>query len=65
MAGGAPIPIPTSDLEEKILSIKDLERAASKKLDKSTRGNRLIFLHGWLNCCFTGFRLPSLWLVIN
>ena len=56
MAGGAPIPVPTSDFEEKILSIKDLERAASKKLEKNTRGNRLVILHEWLDFYFTGFR---------
>ena len=39
MAGGAPIPVPTSDPDEKILSIADLEKAASKKLDKTARGN--------------------------
>ena len=38
MAGGAPVPIPTTDLDEKILSIKDLERVASKKLEKTARG---------------------------
>ena len=43
MAGGAPIPIPTADLDEKILSIKDLEKAASKKLAQSLKGNRPVF----------------------
>ena len=43
MAGGAPIPIPTADLDEKILSIKDLEKAASKKLAQSLKGNRPLF----------------------
>ena len=41
MAGGAPIPIPTSDVDEKILSIEDLKNAASRKLGQSARGNRL------------------------
>lgn len=41
MAGGAPVPIPISDPDEKILSIKDLEKAGSKKLEKNVRGNRL------------------------
>ena len=43
MAGGAPVPIPTSDLAEKILSIKDLERAASKKLGRTARGKMCPF----------------------
>ena len=43
MAGGAPIPIPTADLDEKILSVKDLEKAASKKLAQSLKGNRSLF----------------------
>lgn len=43
MAGGAPVPVPTSDPDQKILSIADLERAASKKLGKSARGNRQAF----------------------
>ncbi|KAM0803732.1 (S)-2-hydroxy-acid oxidase [Usnea florida] len=35
---GAPVPVPTSsDLDEKILSIADLEKAASKKLGKNAR----------------------------
>lgn len=38
MAGGGPVPIPTSDPNEKILSIADLEKAASKKLEKTARG---------------------------
>ena len=40
MAGGAPIPIPTANLDEKILSIKDLEKAANKKLAQSLKGKR-------------------------
>ena len=44
MAGGAPIPVPTSDPDEKILSIADLEKAASKRLGKSARGNRQSFI---------------------
>ena len=44
MAGGAPVPVPTSDPDQKILSIADLEKAASKKLGKSARGNRMSFL---------------------
>ena len=44
MAGGAPIPVPTSDPDEKILSIADLEKAASKKLDKTARGNTHILV---------------------
>ena len=47
MAGGAPIPIPTADLDEKILSIKDLEKAASKKLAQSLKGNRPPFSSCW------------------
>lgn len=43
MAGGGPIPVPTSDPDQKILSIADLEKAASKKLEKSARGNRPVF----------------------
>lgn len=38
MAGGAPVPVPTSDPDEKILSIADLEKAASTKLGKTARG---------------------------
>lgn len=38
MAGGAPVPVPTSDPDQKILSIVDLEKAASKKLGKNARG---------------------------
>ena len=39
MAGGAPIPVPVSrDPDEIILSIADLEKAASKKLGKSAKG---------------------------
>ena len=42
MAGGAPVPIPVPEREDKILSIKDLERAASKKLGKTAGGKGLI-----------------------
>ena len=38
MAGGAPVPIPVPESREIILSIKDLEKAASKKLGKSAGG---------------------------
>lgn len=38
MAGGAPVPVPTSDPDEKILSIADLEKAASTRLGKTARG---------------------------
>ena len=38
MAGGAPVPIPVPEREDKILSIKDLEKAASKKLGKTAGG---------------------------
>ena len=38
MAGGGPVPVPTSDPDQKILSIADLEKAASEKLEKSARG---------------------------
>ena len=42
---GAPVPVPTSsDLEEKILSIKDLEKAASKKLGRNARGEGWVFV---------------------
>ena len=47
MAGGAPIPIPTADLDEKILSIKDLEKAASKKLAQGLKGKRSLFSSCW------------------
>lgn len=42
MAGGAPVPVPTtSDPDQKkILSIADLEKAASEKLGKSARGKK-------------------------
>lgn len=42
MAGGAPVPVPTtSDPDrKKILSIADLEKAASEKLGKSARGKK-------------------------
>ena len=38
MAGGAPIPVPITDPEEKILSIADLEKAGSQKMEKGARG---------------------------
>ena len=38
MAGGAPVPVPVSDPEDTILSIADLEKAASKKLGKTAGG---------------------------
>ena len=38
MAGGAPDPIPIADPYETILSIADLEKAASKKLGKTAGG---------------------------
>lgn len=38
MAGGAPVPIPVSECQETILSIADLEKAASKKLGKTAGG---------------------------
>lgn len=44
MAGGAPVPVPTSDPDQRILSIADLEKAASQKLGKSARGNLKYFL---------------------
>lgn len=43
MAGGAPVPIPVPEREEKILSIKDLEKAATKKLGKTAGGKTFIF----------------------
>ena len=43
MAGGAPVPVPTFDLDEKILSIKDLERVASKRLERTARGKIALF----------------------
>ena len=43
MAGGAPVPIPMPEGEDKILSIKDLEKAASKKLGKTAGGKAFIF----------------------
>ena len=45
---GAPVPVATdSDLDEKILSIADLEKAASKKLGRNARGNCLVFITGF------------------
>lgn len=44
MAGGGPVPVPTSDPDEKVLSIADLEKAASKKLGKIARGNFGVFI---------------------
>lgn len=38
MAGGAPVPIPVPKGQETILSIADLEKAASKKLGKTAGG---------------------------
>ena len=38
MAGGAPVPIPVPECQETILSIADLEKAASKKLGKTAGG---------------------------
>ena len=38
MAGGAPVPIPVPKDQETILSIADLEKAASKKLGKTAGG---------------------------
>ena len=38
MAGGAPVPIPVPNGQETILSIADLEKAASKKLGKTAGG---------------------------
>ena len=50
MAGGAPVPIPVSQGKaDMILSIKDLERAASKKLGKTAGGKGSRF------SCFFGF----------
>ena len=61
MAGGAPIPIPTADLDEKILSIKDLEKAASKKFAQSLKGNKLLF---WcfffkIGCCVVHMQIAG------
>ena len=45
---GAPVPVPTSsDLDEKILSIADLEKAASKKLGRNARGECWVFVDGF------------------
>jgi hypothetical protein len=38
MAGGAPIPVPITAPEEKILCIADLEKAGSRKMEKGARG---------------------------
>ena len=38
MAGGAPVPLPVDNPEQKILCIADLEEAASKKMEKGARG---------------------------
>ena len=58
---GAPVPVPTSsDSDEKILSIGDLEKAASKKLGRNARGNGRVFVDGFglsLRIC------QSLWLL--
>jgi hypothetical protein len=51
MAGGAPIPVPITDPEEKILCIADLEMAGSKKMDKGARGELrgTSFFYLWLD----------------
>ena len=55
---GAPVPVPmASDAEEKILSVKDLERAAERKLGRNARGLLMGFL--WMGfgdcvCVFVG-----------
>ena len=59
MAGGAPLPIPVSQGKaDMILSIKDLERAASKKLGKTAggKGSRFscLFLDLISCVCFFG-----------
>lgn len=38
---GAPVPIPATEKETKILCIADLKETASKKLPQSARGNQL------------------------
>jgi hypothetical protein len=38
MASGAPIPVPVTAPEEKILCIADLEKAGSRKMEKGVRG---------------------------
>lgn len=38
MAGGAPVPIAVPESQEIILSVADLEKAASKKLGKTAGG---------------------------
>jgi hypothetical protein len=38
MAGGAPIPVPMTAPQEKILCIADLEKAGSRKMEKGARG---------------------------
>ena len=43
MAGGAPFPIPVPEREEIILSIKDLEKAATKNLGKTAGGKASVF----------------------
>lgn len=65
MAGGAPIPIPTSDPDEKILSIADLEKAASKKLGKSARGNTRSFVTLNFICCVHDVQPPGPLLAIE
>lgn len=60
MAGGAPVPVPTSDPDEKILSIADLEKAASKKLGKSARGNTQSFVMLNFFCNSHDIHLPGL-----
>ena len=60
MAGGAPIPIPVPEREDKILSIKDLEKAASKKLGKTAGGKAFVIgkalnLYVLFVCCEVSF----------
>ena len=42
---GAPVPIPVPDLDTKILSVADLQEAASKKLPNNVRGNQQVSLY--------------------
>jgi hypothetical protein len=49
MSGGAPIPVPVADPEEKILCIADLEQAGSRKMEKGARGESR---RGFNSACF-------------
>jgi hypothetical protein len=77
MAGGAPILVPVTVPEEKILCIADLEKAGSRKMEKSARGESKggkfwliplsyfpVMLFNILLICVAEFRLSSSFLSI-